>query len=132
MKRWSEGHGVDDKFTVVGEGQDDHFEELAVGRADGQVNRSGSSWDERDYGWFVALAGDRQGPVTAVKAKIIEVGVACLADPEPVHAKQDCQRGVLTVNAFRGEQEQSEFGADEPVTLRWMNFENDFCVTRTN
>ena len=30
MKRWAERHGVDDKFAVVGEGQDDHFEELAI------------------------------------------------------------------------------------------------------
>ena len=30
MKRWAERHGVDDKFAVVGEGKDDHFEELAV------------------------------------------------------------------------------------------------------
>ena len=30
MKHWAERHGVDDKFTVVCEGKDDHFEELAV------------------------------------------------------------------------------------------------------
>ena len=30
MKRRTKGHGVDDKFAVVGEGQDDHFEELAI------------------------------------------------------------------------------------------------------
>ena len=30
MKRWTERHGVDDKFAIACEGQDDHFEELAV------------------------------------------------------------------------------------------------------
>ena len=30
VKRWAERHGVDDKFAVVDEGQNDHFEELAV------------------------------------------------------------------------------------------------------
>ena len=31
MKRRPEGHGVDHKLAVVGEGQDDDFEELAIG-----------------------------------------------------------------------------------------------------
>ena len=48
---------------------------------DSQVNRPGSSWDERNHRWFVALTDDPQRPVTAVEAKIIDVGVACLADP---------------------------------------------------
>ena len=30
MKRGPKGHGVDDKFAVVGQGQDDHFKELAI------------------------------------------------------------------------------------------------------
>ena len=30
VKRRPKGHGVDDKFAVVGERQDDHFEELAI------------------------------------------------------------------------------------------------------
>ena len=30
MKRWPKGHRVDDEFAIVGEGQDDHFEELPV------------------------------------------------------------------------------------------------------
>ena len=34
VKRRSKGHGVDDKFAVVGEGQDDHFKELAIAARD--------------------------------------------------------------------------------------------------
>ena len=35
MKRGPKGHGVDDKFAVVGQGKDDHFKELAItARAD--------------------------------------------------------------------------------------------------
>ena len=85
--------------------------------ADGQVNRSGGSWDERDHCRFVAFADDPQGPVAAVEAKIIDVRVACFAVPQPVQAEQDCQSSVLTVDAFGGEQEPSEFGAVESVAL---------------
>ena len=43
MKRGPKGHGVDDKFAVVCEGQNEHFEELAIGaRADhGHFRRIG-------------------------------------------------------------------------------------------
>ena len=35
MKRGPKCHGVDDKFAVVGQGQDDHLKELAIAaRAD--------------------------------------------------------------------------------------------------
>jgi hypothetical protein len=30
VKRWPKCHGVDDKFAVVCEGQNDHFKELAI------------------------------------------------------------------------------------------------------
>ena len=31
VKRWTERHGVDDKFAIACEGQDDDFAELAIG-----------------------------------------------------------------------------------------------------
>ena len=47
---------------------------------DGQGKCAGGTWDERDHGWLVALTDDPQRPVTSVKAKIIDVRVACFAD----------------------------------------------------
>ena len=99
-----------------------HQDWLVTAFADGQVNGPGGSRDERDHRRLVALTGDPKGPVTAVEAKIINVGVACLADPEPVQAEQDCQSSMLTVDTFGREQEPSKFGAVEPVALGGMNF----------
>ena len=48
---------------------------------DGQVNGPGGTRDERDHRRLVALTDDPQRPVTSVKAKIIDVRVACFADP---------------------------------------------------
>ena len=57
---------------------------------DSQVNRPRSPRDERNHCWFVALTGDPQGPVTTVKAKIIDVGVACLRSAQNRNRRAFC------------------------------------------
>ena len=45
VKRWAERHGVDDKLAVIGQGQDDHFKELAIAaRTDHKHLRRISVW----------------------------------------------------------------------------------------
>ena len=97
---------------------------------DSQIDGPCGTRDERDHRRLVALADDPQCPVTAVEAKIIDVRVACLADPEPVQTKQDRQSSVLTDNAFGSEQEPSKFGAVEPVALSGMNFGSADVLSR--
>ena len=45
-----------------------------VSFADREVDRPGGAWDERDDCWFVALAEDPQGAVSAFKRQVFEVG----------------------------------------------------------
>jgi hypothetical protein len=51
-----------------------------VAFADGPVDRSRGSGDERDGGGLVALADDAQCAVAALEAEVLDVGGAGLAD----------------------------------------------------
>jgi len=56
--------------------------------AGGQVDRPGRPWRQRDGHHLAALAGDRQGPVPAFQAQVLDVGAGGLRDPQPVQREQ--------------------------------------------
>jgi hypothetical protein len=51
---------------------------------DGQVDRQGSSRRERDGDDLAALAGDRQGPVLAFQAEVLDISAGGLRYPQPI------------------------------------------------
>jgi hypothetical protein len=58
----------------------------------GQVDRPGGARRERDGDDLAALAGDRQGPVSAVQPQVLDVGPGGLRYSQPVERKQGYQR----------------------------------------
>jgi hypothetical protein len=60
--------------------------------AGGQVDRPGGAGRERDGDDLAALAGDRQGPVPALQAQVLDVSAGGLRDPQPVQREQRDQR----------------------------------------
>src|ERR1035437_6403933 len=60
--------------------------------AGGQVDRPGGAGRERDGDDLAALAGDRQGPVPALQAEVLDVSASGLRDPQPVQREQRDQR----------------------------------------
>ena len=75
------------------------------------------AWHERDDGRLATLAEDPQRAMPAIEAEIADVGVACLAHPQPVQPEQDRERGALVSEVFGGEQEPAELCAVHPVSL---------------
>jgi hypothetical protein len=63
--------------------------------ADGQVDRPGGAWRQRDSDHLAALAGDSQRPVPALLAELLDVSAGGLGDPQPVQREQRDKR-VLT------------------------------------
>jgi hypothetical protein len=64
-------------------------EERAFGPlADGQVDRAGCAWRERDGDDLAALAGDDQGAVAAFQAQVLDVRAGRLGYPQPVQREQ--------------------------------------------
>jgi hypothetical protein len=59
---------------------------------DSQVDRPGSAWRQREGDDLAALAGDRERPVPAVQAHLLDVGAGGLGDPQPVQGQQRDQR----------------------------------------
>ena len=60
--------------------------------ADGQVDRAGGARCQRDRDDLSALAGDRQGPVPAFQAQVLDVGAGSLRDPKAIQGEQGYQR----------------------------------------
>jgi hypothetical protein len=50
--------------------------------ADGQVDRPGGAWRERDGNDLAALAADDQGPVPAFQAQLLDVRAGRLRHPQ--------------------------------------------------
>jgi hypothetical protein len=50
--------------------------------ANGEVDRAGGSWHERDGRRLVALADDPQRPMAPLEPEVLDVGGACLAHPQ--------------------------------------------------
>jgi len=72
---------------------------------DGQVDRAGGARRQRDGDDLAALAGDRQGPVAALEAQVLDVGAGGLGDPQAVEREQGDQR-MLGRRAEPGGNEQ--------------------------
>ena len=88
-----------------------------VAFADGEVDGPRGARDERNDGGLVALAEYPEGAVSSLEAEILDVRGACLANPETVEPEQHHERGVVTIEAFRGEQERAQFGAVHSVAI---------------
>ena len=59
---------------------------------DGQVDRPGGARRQRDGHDLAALTSDRQGPVAAFEAQVLDVRAGGLRDPQPVQREQRDQR----------------------------------------
>jgi hypothetical protein len=55
---------------------------------DGQVDRPGGPRRQRDRDDLAALAGDRQRPVPAFQAQVLDVRTGRLGHPQPVQGEQ--------------------------------------------
>ena len=55
----------------------------------GQVDRPGVTGRERDGDDLAALAGDRQGPVPAFQAQVLDVGADSFGDRSPLSASRE-------------------------------------------
>jgi hypothetical protein len=60
----------------------------------GQVGRPGGAGRERYGDDLAALAGNRQGPVPALQAQVLDVSAGGLRYPEPVQREQGDQRMI--------------------------------------
>jgi hypothetical protein len=59
--------------------------------------------------------------VSAIEAEIIDVGLACFADSEPVQAEQYLGGGVLAIDAFCVEREPAELARVEATAFRLVD-----------
>jgi hypothetical protein len=60
--------------------------------ADGWVDRPGRARRQRDGDHLAALTSDRQGPVAAFQAQVLDIGAGSLKDSQPVQSQQGDQR----------------------------------------
>ena len=60
--------------------------------SDRQVDGPGSPRCQRDGHHLAALASDRESPVAALEAQVLDVGARGLGDPQPVQGEQRDQR----------------------------------------
>jgi hypothetical protein len=86
--------------------------------ADGQVERPGGPWCERDGGHLAALAGDDQGAVPAFDAQRLDVGAGDLGDPQPVEGKQGDQCVLGGHAEAGGDQQRAELVTVQPGGMR--------------
>jgi hypothetical protein len=88
-----------------------------------RVDRPGSAGSERDGDDLAALAGDRQGPVAALQAQLLDVSAGGLRDPQPVQREKRDQRmlegqpGAVIVKP--GSPRRTRFLRVELVTWRY-------------
>ena len=76
--------------------------------ADGQVDRPGGPWRQRDGHDLAALAGDGQRPVPALQAQVLDVSASRLGDPQPVQREQRDQRMLGRRAEPGGHQQRAE------------------------
>jgi hypothetical protein len=79
--------------------------------ADGQVDRPGGPRRQRDGDHLAALAGDRQRPVPALQAEVVDVGAGGLGNPQPVQREQGDQRILGRRAEPGGDQQRAELVA---------------------
>jgi hypothetical protein len=84
----------------------------------GQVDRSGGAGCERDSDDLAALAGDRQGPVPALQAQVLDVSANGLGDPQPVQREQRDQRMLEPRPEPGGYQQRAELVAVQGGGMR--------------
>jgi hypothetical protein len=75
---------------------------------DGQVDRAGCPRRQRDGDDLAALAGDRQRPVPALEAQVLDIGAGSLGDPQAVERKQGDQRMLCRRAEPGGHQQGAE------------------------
>ncbi len=85
---------------------------------DGQVDRPGGAWRERDGDDLAALAGDHQGAVPALDAQALNAGAGRLGNPQPVQSEQGDQRMLGRRAEPRSHQDRTEFIAVQPGRVR--------------
>ena len=83
----------------------------SVRSPDGQVDRPGRAGRQRDGHHLAALTGDRQRPVPALQAQVLDVGAGGLRDPQPVQREQRDQRMLDRWAEPRGDQQGAELVA---------------------
>jgi hypothetical protein len=76
--------------------------------ADGQVDRPGRPRGQRDGDHLAALTGDRQRPVPALQAQLLDVRAGGLRDPQPVQREQRDQRMLARRTKPGGDQQGAE------------------------
>jgi hypothetical protein len=86
--------------------------------AGSQVDRSGGAGRERYGDDLAALAGDRQGPVSALQAQVLDVGAGGFRDPQPVQREQGDQRMLERRPEPGGHQQGSQFVAIQGGGMR--------------
>ena len=59
---------------------------------DGQVDRTGGPWCQRDGHHLAVLTGDVESPVPALQAQVLDIGAGGLRYPQPVQREQRDQR----------------------------------------
>jgi hypothetical protein len=94
----------------------EHWPVGAIG--DGQVDRPGCTWRQRDGDDLAALAGDGQRPVPAFQAQVLDVGTGCFGDPQPVQCEQGDQRMLGRRAEPGGDQQGAEFVAVQGHGMR--------------
>jgi hypothetical protein len=87
---------------------------------DGQVDRPGSARRKRDGDDLAALAGDRQRPVPALQAQMLDTGAGGLRDPKPIQGEQGDQRVLERRPEPGGDQECTELVAVQGGSVRFV------------
>ena len=88
--------------------------------ADGQVDRPGSARRQRDGDHLAALAGDRESPVPALQAQVLDVGASGLRYPQPVQCGQGDQRMLGRRTGPGGDEQGAELVAVQRDGMRLM------------
>ncbi len=84
----------------------------------GQVDRPGGARRERNGDDLAALADDRQGPVPALQAQMLDIGASSLGHSQPVQGEQGNQRVLQRRANAGGDQHGAEFVAVQGGGMR--------------
>jgi hypothetical protein len=100
-------------LTVRGE------EDRTVGTlADGQVDRPGRAWRQRDRDDLAALAQDGQGPMAPLEPERFDVCAQRLGHPQPVDRQQRHQGMLGRPAQSGGHQQRADLVAIQPSRVR--------------
>src|SRR6516162_5800102 len=79
--------------------------------ADGQVDRPGSTRRDRDSDYLAALAGNRESPMAALQAQLLNIRAGGLRDPQPVQRERGDQRMLTRRTKPSRDQQRAELVA---------------------